>query len=292
VPGYDEVVTPENFREVVYRIRAEGEGDVPHKRFLSAMYRQILEDWQGIDEERGDEMLNSVLQALREKHIMLYFSESRLNEIVKLLGWSGAQDNSADHDYLMVVDANMGNKSNRSIIREITYDVELQTDGTARSRTTIAYEYSARLAESDPAVQPQHYAQKDYFNTLQVYVPLGSVLTRASNLQREVHTDVINRLTTFASLIEVPFDTLDRFQFTYTTPRVVQEIGSYGRYALLVQKQSGGLGETVNVTVTLPAGVTLISNSPAPVASYNLGSQILEFRLTLDTDQWIEIIYE
>jgi hypothetical protein len=292
VPGYDEVVTPEDFREVVYRIRAEGEGDVPHKRFLAALYRQILQDWQSIDEERGDEMLNSVLQALREKHIMLYFTESRLNEIVRLLGWSGAQDNTPGHDYLMVADANLGNKSNRSIIREITYDVELQTDGTARSRTTIAYEYSSRLAEADPAVRPEHYAQRDYFNTMQLYVPLGSTLTRASNVPGEVHTDVINQLTTFASLVEVPYDTLDRFQFTYTTPTIVQDIGSYRRYALLVQKQSGMLSETVRVTVTLPAGVSVVSNSPAPAASYNLGSQILEFRLTLDTDQWIEIIYE
>ncbi|MCC7206106.1 MAG: DUF4012 domain-containing protein [Anaerolineae bacterium] len=292
VPGYNEVVTPEDFRDVVYRIRAEGEGDVPHKRFLAALYRQILEDWQRIDEERGDEMLNSVLQALREKHIMLYFTESRLNEIVRLLGWSGAQVNSPGHDYLMVADANMGNKSNRSIIREITYDVELQTDGTTRSRATIAYEYSSRLAEGDPAVRPEHYAQIDYFNTMQVYVPLGSTLTRASNFEGEVHTDVVNELTTFVSLIKVPFDTLDRFQLTYNTPPIVQQIGSYRRYALLVQKQPGMLDERVNVTVTLPAGVTVVSTSPSPVASYNLGSQILEFRLTLDTDQWVEIIYE
>jgi hypothetical protein len=292
VPGYGEVVTPQNFRDVVYRIRAGGEGDTPHKRFIAAMYRQIISDWQALPPDRGDDMLNAVLRALREKHIMLYFTESRLNQIVRLLGWSGAQEAPAGQDYLMVADANLGNKSNRSITRDITHDVEILSNGTARSRVSVAYDYSEVLAAQDPAVRPQHYAQIDYFNIMQVYVPRGSTLTRASNLPNEVHTSEINGLTSFASLVQVPFDTSARFQFSYTTPTVVERIGSYQRYRLLLQKQSGMLGEAVNVTITLPPGARIISMTPSPAASYNLGSPILEFRLTLQTDQVIEIIYE
>ncbi|MBC7813249.1 MAG: hypothetical protein H7175_18975, partial [Burkholderiales bacterium] len=63
------------------------------------------------------------------------------------------------------------------------------------------------------------------------------------------------------------------------------------RYRLLLQKQPGMLGEVVNVQVTLPLGAQVISASPEPITSYSLDQPILEFRVDLLSDEWVEIIY-
>ncbi len=67
LPAYDVVVTPENFREVVYDIRAFGEGELPHKRFVAALYRQILSDWQAsADPEDNARLLGALLALFRK----------------------------------------------------------------------------------------------------------------------------------------------------------------------------------------------------------------------------------
>ncbi len=292
VPGYDEVVTRDNFREVVYKIRAEGEGDRPHKRFLVDLYRQVLADWRNLkDSERGTALLGATLRALQEKHIMLYFTNEQLNEAVSTLGWSGAQIPAVAHDYLMVADANLGNKSNRSIVRQLTYDVEITSDGALRSRATVAYDYRADLAENDPAVQPAHYRYQDYYNLMQVFTPAGSALTGTDNLGFEPYIVADATRTIFIVQTEVKYNTGERFQFSYTTPTRVEELGAYRRYRLLLQKQPGMIAEAVSVQVRLPASARVIDAAPELAASYNLDQPILEFRIDLVADQWIEVIY-
>jgi len=290
VPEYNEAVTVDNFREVIYRIRAEGQGELEHKRFLAALYGEILSAWQSADQQTGIEVRGALLRALQEKHIMIYFTDNSLNRAIDVLGWSGKQNPGTANDYLQVVDANLGNKANRSVIRQVTYDVEIMADGTLRSRTAIAYDYSARVAEKDPAVRPEH-GSVNYNSILQVFVPANSVLTGTNNLRFEptvvtsgTHTDLVAR-------VGVEYNQSERFQFSYTTPALVERLGPYRRYKLVLQKQPGTLSELANVQITLPASARTIHTSPKPAASYSLEQPILEFRLDLTTDREIEIIY-
>jgi hypothetical protein len=296
VPDYDSVVTANSFREVIYRIRAEGTddatADLEHKQYLVALYNQILAQWQGLDGADSQAVLTAVLRAIQEKHIMLYFTEPRLNELMDILGWSGKQTPGTG-DYLMVVDTNMGNKSNHSILRSVTYDVAIQPDRTLKSRTTIAYDYPDSLAKLDPAVKPEHYGnQIDYFNLMQVFVPQGSKVTSTDNLEKEPTIAQINGADVLVNLIVVGYDSTERFQYSYDTPAVIEEIGPYHRYKLLLQKQAGTNADKVIVTVTLPAGAKLVNVSPDPANIYSLENQILEFRMELKSDQSIEIVYQ
>ncbi len=292
VPGYDEVVTPENFRQVVYAIRAEREVPLAHKRFVAALYRQILNDWQTVDRDRGVELVGATLRGLQEKHIMLYFTDERLNRALDILGWSGRQEPGLDHDYLMVADANLGSKSNRSISRHLTYDVVIESDGTLGSRLTIAYDFPAAVAQRDPAVQPEHYGSDiDYHNLMQVFVPAGTTLTNTDNLRDEPVVVATEAHTIFVSSTEVAYNSGERYQFSYTTPPRVETFGPYRRYRLLLQKQPGMSGELASVQVSLPEEARMVSTSPAVVAAYSFDRQVLEFRVTLVTDQWIEVIF-
>lgn len=293
VPEYNVVVDSKNFRDVVYDIRAFGEGDTPHKEFLAALYRQIFADWQAVtsNPQKSSAILNVLLRSLQEKHIMLYMVDENVNEAVKLLGWSGEQLDAGRGDYLMVVDSNLGNKSNSSIRRQIIYDVDIQSDNSVESRATVLYDYAASVAEQDPAVNPAFHGRLDYNNLLQLYIPQRSTLIntigdmfRTEEVDSDDHGLIVSRLT-------VPYDSNQRVQYLYQTPDVIDVIGDFQRYHLVVQKQPGMRAEIVNVQVTLPDNASLVSSTPTPTASYNLDRQILEYRFEMTGDLDIEIVY-
>jgi hypothetical protein len=290
VPEYNEAVTADNFREVIYRIRAEGEADLAHKRFLAALYGEILSAWQSADQQTSIEVRGALLRALQEKHIMIYFTDGSLNKAIDVLGWSGKQNSGLNNDYLQVVDANLGNKADRSVIRQLTYDVEIMPDGTLHSRTAIAYDYSARVAEKDPATRPEH-GSINYNSILQVFVPSNSLLTSTNNLRFEPTVVASGTHTDFVARVGVEYNQSERFQFSYTTPVLVERFGPYRRYTLVLQKQPGTLNETANVQITLPANARTVHTSPEADASYSLEQPILEFRVDLTIDQEIEVIY-
>lgn len=290
---YGVIVDTTNFRDVVYDIRAFGEGDLPHKRFLADLYRQIFADWQQVasDPNTSAAILSALLRAVQEKHIMLDFVDPNVANAVSLLGWSGEQSSAASRDYLMVVDANLGNKSNSSIRRQIIYDVELQSDQSVSSRATVLYDYAASIANDDPAVNEEYHGRLDYNNLLQVYLPPGTVQPETSGsllneqfIQNGANSQIVGTL-------RVPFDSSERLQFAYTVPDVVQSFGDFRRYDLLIQKQPGMRAELVNVQITLPEGGQVVSVTPAPVATYTIDQQILEFRFEMTTDLEISVVY-
>jgi len=295
VPGYATPITADNFRSVVYNLRDFGAGEEPHKKFLASLYQQIFSQWQAItvDPSKNSALLSTLLSALQEKHIMLYFNDQPLNDAVNLMGWSGAQGEASDHDYLMVADANLGNKSNHSIIQSLTYDADIQKDGSVQGHTTVAYDYSAHNAQDDPAVTPDGAnGPLDYSNLLQFFVPLGTTLSTADDVENT--PKVVNNATNteFVTRTFIPYDSTQNLDFAYLTKPLVEPLGAYKRYRLLIQKQPGTPANALDVQVSLPSSTSVISTTPDADASYNLDRPILEFRTDLSVDRWIEIIYK
>lgn len=293
VPGFDVTVDSANFRDVIYEIRAEGEGDLPHKQFLADLYQQIFEEWQSVDDvETNSALLGAMLQSLQEEHIMLHFSDPVLNESVERLGWSGSQGSGVDTDYLMAVDANLGNKSNHSVIRQLTYDAEIDQAGTVNGRVTVSYDYPASLADNDPAVDPEHHGPLDYRTLLQVITPAGTDAIQSTDTEQPFRVVDQPEHTLITSLLTVPYDQAARVQYAYVTPALVEDFGPYQRYRLHIDKQPGTSGESISVQLALPPTASTVSIYPVPAASYDIDRPILEFRLQSTRDQWIEVVYQ
>lgn len=289
IPEYNTFVTAENFRDVVYDIRAFGEAN-EHKRFVATVYREIFSNWQRIDEAQSSAMLGALLRGMQEKHVMLYFDDPELQEAVELLGWAGTQPSPIEQDYLLIADANLGNKSNISILRQITYDANIREDGSVESRLSISYDYPAALASQDPAVDAAYHGPLDYRNLLQIFVPEDTVLLEADAVRSaQVISDAGRSI--FVTSFVLAYDSSERLQYRYETPPLVTTIGDFQRYELLVQKQPGSRIEPLTVQLRLPANAEIVSVSPPPAATYSLEQPILDFRLTLNTDQTIEVIY-
>ena len=235
------VVTPDNFRDVIYQIRDYGQGDLPHKQFLAATFHQIFADWQATssDPTKSAAILGALVQSLREKHIMLYFDNDQMNNALDLLGWSGRQADAIGEDYLMVVDANLGNKSNSSITRQTTYDVAINADRSVSSQVTVAYDYPESVASKDPAINAPLNGPLTYNNLLQVYTPVNSTLisNKGDYINLKAYSYPVNTL--FTSIVSVPYNGSESFQMSYTAPDVVDMVGGYERYRLLIQKQPG-----------------------------------------------------
>ncbi|MDX2160917.1 MAG: DUF4012 domain-containing protein [bacterium] len=294
MPEYNTVITPSNFRRVVYDIRAFGRGEDPHKQFVAAVYQAIFARWQtgSLDQQTSAALIAATLRSLREKHMMFYFSEPNLNEVMDLLGWSGRQNTGTGYDYLMLADTNLGNKSSRSVVRQITYDVRLMSDRAVESRASINYNFPASIAENDPAVDPEYHGQLDYFTLMQFFIPEAAQVqpgtTAVANLEQVPHSPH-TLLTGFVSL---PFNTQQRVQFSYRIPDLIEPLDDgVLRYRLLIQKQPGSIGDAVTVQVSLPPDARFLSANPEPVAEYRLDTRVLEFAVTTATDQWVEVTY-
>ena len=292
--GQTVIVTPGNFRNVVYQIRDSGEGDLAHKKFLAATFRQIFSDWQSTsnDPSKSAAILGALVQSLREKHIMLYFDDDQMNTALDLLGWSGRQADAVGEDYLMVVDANLGNKSNSSITRQTNYDVSINADGSVASQLTVAYDYPDSVASKDPAVNAPRNGPLTYSNLLQVYTPVNSTLVSSKGNFVNLRAFSYQANSLFTSIVSVPYNGAETFQMNYTAPDVIQTISGYQRYRLLIQKQPGMQTELVNVQLSLPPNATLVSSSPDADATYNIERQILEYRLALISDTTIDVVYQ
>lgn len=289
-----EVITSANFRNIVYNIRAYREAPLQHKEFIADVYNQIFTDWQRLsnDPETSQQLLGILLESLLEKHMMIYSPDSKISNALEILGWSGSQAPGTANDYLMVADANLGNKSNRSISRQLTYDVTINPDSTFTGRVTVAYDYPDSIARNDPAVDAEFHGPLDYNNLLQVFVPKNTSLIGAESFNTPPTLVDDENHTIFVSRVRLPYDSAERFQFTYQTAPLLEKIGDYYVYRLHIQKQPGMLIENVNIQISLPLDAEVISVSPSPAATYTLDNIILDFRTELKADQWFEVIFD
>lgn len=287
ITDYDILLTAENFRETLYNYKGNPRD---YQAFIHTIYRAILENWQSMGRNPKTQMklLRAALEGLQKKHILLYLRDENFNGMLQVLGWAGEQHITNNHDYFMVTDTNTSNASNRYIFRQITYDVTVNTDSTLSSRLTIAYDYPSTSNETTPPALALTYQ-----NFLQVFLPAGSLETGRNfdNQTGFVSADERNNNTVIVSQFNVEYGNAERLQYRYTPPIRVENYGSYKRYRLLIQKQPGTRLEDVLVQITLPPESEVVSVTPEVTASYEIDQPILDFRLEMDSDQWLEIIY-
>lgn len=292
VVDYGITVNTQNFRDVVYDLRSVGSDTDDHKIFLAAVYGAIQLEWSRLPETELPQLLVALLTGLQEKHILLYYADATPQNAIQQMGWGGKQSSGVGTDYLLVADANLsGNKSNNSIYRSLAYDVEIQLDGSVTQHLTIQYDYLDKIAQNDPAVNPNFHGPLIYLNRLQVFTPPSSQFTPPENTRLEKIFDLSDHVQ-YVTRIQVNYDTTERFEFTYQTPDIIERIGRFSRYQLLIQKQAGIRDESVSVRIVLPPDAEFISASIDPQAVLELEQVALDFFFDMTNDQWIDILFE
>lgn len=288
VPGYGRVIDTENFREILYTPSMQSIGlNAPQSdSFRTAAFRAILTAWQNLPPDQTPLMLGALLQAVQEKHLMLYVEDA--NDAIEILGWGGQQITPENHDYLMIVDANVsGATTSQSVVRNTTYDATINADGTVDGRLSVRYDFSAEAIADNPAIQDP---PRTYANLMQVFFAPDTDVTGTDDLDDFTMVDTESH-TALVSQFNVGYDEVERFIIQTTTPPVVDDIGAYKRYRLLIQKQAGIPTQEVTVQVQLPEGARFISATPEADATFELENLTLDFRLEVVNDMMIEVIY-
>ncbi|MCB8985125.1 MAG: DUF4012 domain-containing protein [Ardenticatenaceae bacterium] len=279
--------------------------------FAAAIKEKIETDFGSVDPVR---LLTNMNTAVQTKHLQVYSRHPQTEAVLDELGWNGRLAASPDSDFLAVIDTNVG-YSKANVYVEKTADYQVQLDGDGRASANLALHYTHTYPDNG---QPcTHYnlavynqlpdyltlAKACYWNYLRIYVPEGSQLITSTvhTIPGEAH--IFDQtwqgpaqtlaetagLTTFANYFLLPMGQTIDSQYEYQLPTVVTT-DEDGRktYQLTVQQQAGNHPYPLMLTVTLPEDTQLITAAPASTA---VNGRVLQFKLTVDTDNQVTVQY-
>lgn len=176
------------------------------------------------------------INALKSKDIMFYSNNTDLqNEILKK-NWGG-NVNDTSGDYLYVNNANIGGgKSSLNVLEDINYKV-----------TGSGGSYLGALTLTKTHIGSGTWPDQYNHNWTKVLVPEGSQLQSAQLNGKDVTAQIESGIEAGKSYFAIFIDTIPGtssvLKLTYHLPKNVS------KYQLLVQKQSGALGDTMQISL-------------------------------------------
>lgn len=176
MPEYKRVITSENFIGETQKI-VELESDKKEaKKFIGDLAPRILDKIFNLTQKEYPQFFSVLINALDEKEIQFYFTDQKLEEKIKKLGWAGEiKLNSSSvwaeglSDYLMIVNTNLGSRKTDQVIKEkIFHQAEIQKDGSIINQIIITRTHQGQVGDYFTGVNNNNY--------LRLYVPQGSQL--------------------------------------------------------------------------------------------------------------------
>ena len=174
---YDLMLSSENaIKSLSYQIESydNKSGENKPKAVLSVLLKQITDTIGNIKPEQLIALMTELSSALSEREIQTYFVDDRVEARVAEFGWTGEMiQTTADQDYVMVVNANIGGgKSDVSINQTIQHQAVVESDGSIVDTVIITRAHEG--AEDEGSLEGQ--LNSTY---VRVYVPEGSELLDA-----------------------------------------------------------------------------------------------------------------
>lgn len=320
VEGYESLVTSDNIDAFLQDAWETGDPDdeswfATRKSFLgpvaNAILRQLIESGDQIEPLP---LANALLESIYGGHLMVYTGNPTIDEPLTAIGLTKALSPQTHQDFLMILNTNMGfNKANAIVGQKVSYDVQLNPNGSGVGKVTIEYTNSA-AASSEPCQQQifgyssgenlySTLINQCYWNYLRVLSPAETELTESSihpqaaeSLITEVgwpgeamiDAEETPGFVTFSNFLSVPRGEQINTYFHYQLPQVVQQIGDRHQYSLKIAKQPGIDPYPMQLSITIPPEFSIVeSNIPGDVSNGNQLSLILD----ISKDQVIQITY-
>jgi nucleoside-diphosphate-sugar epimerase len=255
LPDYQEEITALNLFERAEYHSEVGffPGSTQKKDFLGSLAFEILEKIKR-QENLSLSLLRACQESLLESEIMVYFSDSSMEEKVMSLGFDGGVKNAVCQkenclvDYLWSVDTNVGaNKANFFLKKRI-----IQRLGISDDRIN----HSLRIVWENTA-QTQSWPAGTYKNYWRLYVPSSAILQEAFWENNAGQREAINLVTdqemgktVWSYLIEVPINSQVILEINYQIEN--KFLADRKRLVFLVQKQAGASWEEDVMLVSYP----------------------------------------
>ena len=275
-------ITGANLRERIYEFWAPSPGEegtwwTQRKDFMPILTEAILARIQDPRSLDAGKLVYALKRGLDEKHILLYFNDPSVQQLLTETGWNGGVSTCAG-DYLMVVDSNVGfNKVNAKIEQSIEYRISLQEQEWPLAELVLSYRHSSdirldecvREARYDLDFGYQEMMDRCYWDYVRVYAPQGSSLMGVEGANEyEVLAGEKGKAVFAADFVLAPGEER-QITFRYRLPRtILTDIEDLGPcYRLLVQKQSGTIAIPLQLRIDLPPGMKVANADPQPTDS-------------------------
>ena len=250
--------------------------------------------------------------SLNEKHLLLYFNDKKIENLLFDLGWAG-QLRSTDLDYLMVVHTNVAGGKTDGVIKEtIDHTAEVQADGSIYDTIKLTRRHTGTPGKDIfTGVQNNSYVR--------FYVPAGSQLMLTEGFKKPAEklfkiptadyqfdadlektetnrhldqasgTDIYQESgkTVFGNWLQLKPGQTQTITIKYRLPFHLKEVtNNTFYYSLLAQKQPGSLGSDIHSQLKLTGTMHPTATFPANLATTN--SQV-SFKDTLNVDTFYAV---
>ena len=217
---------------------------------------------------------------LDEKHILLYSSDSKVEDLILANNWSGEVKNSPK-DYLMVTNGNIsGTKTSLKTIEDIKLNVNIFSDGSIIDNVDITHNgrnLTGGLLET---------SDKSF---IEIFTPLNSELISVQYDEKEISLDQIYQFqesdkTVFAFKgLQIAPGEIKKLSFKYKLPF---KIGQNDFYSLYLQKQLNSNNNNVITQINLPTNLKVKNSEPSDI---KIDPNFVEFITNLETDRYLKL---
>ena len=187
-------------------------------------------------------LVQMMFRNLEEKHILLYFTDSEIQQSIEKLNFAG-RIREYNGDFLHVNNVNFaGAKSNLFVTETITSHAT-DENGKLKREVTVEYKNPAPASNCNRNQERILCLNAILRNWVRIYVPAGSKLIEFKGSTKPVKTyDELGK-TVFEGFLEVPTEGLAKIIVSYTLPDKIQS----QNYKLYVQKQPGVISQKLKV---------------------------------------------
>jgi nucleoside-diphosphate-sugar epimerase len=253
VPGETEPVTSDSLYDTVIEIHREfTPGSTQKPVFLSNLANEILQETFSSQKDTWPEIAGKIAKNLDEKHIIVYFHNTAVREVLDNKGWSGHIIPKANTLY--PVEWNWGgNKANHFIDRSLNVSARIQSETTVQQTLTVSYENNSTSLT---------YPEGDYRNFVRVYIPHNSSVTKVEGLSTvKISQDQTTGLDIVSGWITVPISGKASYTLSYQMLSdevdnfpLRREPGGNVTFDLNIMKQPGLMADPITIDITYPEG--------------------------------------
>ncbi|MCG2770066.1 MAG: DUF4012 domain-containing protein [Anaerolineae bacterium] len=296
-----EKITGANLREKIYEFWAPSSSDEENwwrqrKDFMPILTAAVLARIQDPRSLDAGKLAYALKRGLDEKHILLYFNDPSVQQLLTETGWDGGVS-TCTGDYLMVVDSNVGfNKVNAKIEQSIEYRISLQEQEGPLAELVLSYRHlsDVRLDECvresryDLDLGYQEMMDRCYWDYVRVYAPQGSSLLGVEGANEyEALAGEKGKAVFAADFVLAPGEER-QITFRYRLPGTVlaDDESLDTCYRLLVQKQPGTIAIPLQVRIELPPRTKVVDADPQPT---DLGPGTVGYTASLQVDRSFQL---
>ncbi len=321
MPEYGLTVTDKNFIKVIQKQVEEDydkEENKPKKILADLTPKLFARFFDLKSPKQMAEAVKVLLNALEEKHILLYFTDQESEKTVIDQKWAGKILNT-DKDYLAVINTNINGYKTDGVIDEvINHQAKIETDGSVIDTVTITRKH--RGGNTD--YEWWNKVNSDY---MRIYVPKGSELISVSGQTREFNeprlaydklgfqidpdvareekytkidpasgTRIYNEdnKTVFANWVYVSPHEQTTIIYKYKLPfKVDPSAEGKGGYSFLMQKQSGSTRSRLIAEIEFPFRWNATWLSPEDM-NFDKENNKFIYKRNLNTDQFIGVVFK